>query len=346
MEDEVQIINLIRKYIENQCTEAELQQLLGWLKSPCQQNSFADITAQVWDKLNKDIDISPLQQREELSKEALLLLDKIKVNQLVPQIKKKKINRWVIRRIAAILLLILSITSGIYYLKNVADKQLTYVEEFAQRGERRVVTLPDGSRITLNSESKLRYADNFNQDSRTIEMTGEAFFEVASNARKPFVIRSGETCIKVLGTSFNINAYDKDELMAVTVSTGKVNVIMDKQELQLNLTSNEHLLVNKVTGSFEKKIIDENNYIKWMDGTLFFEKEPIREVVKELNRKYNRRVVLQAGVRNYVISGTHDNKSLEAVVEAICYTTGLSYRAEGQDIVIYEIKNKLNHKNK
>ena len=104
----------------------------------------------------------------------------------------------------------------------------------------------------------------------------------------------------------------------------------------MSVSPNEHLSVNKIDGNVSKETIQENNYIKWIQGSLYFNKEPIREVIKTINRTYNRKVILQCKNRDYKITGTHDNKSIEAVIEAICFTTGLHSRQEGDNIIIYD----------
>ena len=89
-------------------------------------------------------------------------------------------------------------------------------------------------------------------------------------------------------------------------------------------------------GNINKETIQENNYIKWIQGSLYFNKEPIREVIKTINRTYNCKVILQCKNCDYKITGTHDNKSIEAVIEAICFTTGLHSRQEGEKIILYD----------
>ena len=196
--------------------------------------------------------------------------------------------------------------------------------------------MADGTKVVLNSDTKLRIPSNFNKEERVIEMEGEGFFDVTPNPDKPFIIKSGETQVRVLGTSFDFKSYKEDDFIMLTVSTGKVRVNVADQDLQLSVSPNEHLSINKVDGNVRKETIRENNYIKWMQGSLYFNKEPIREVLKTINRTYNRQVVLQCRKCDYFITGTHDNKSIDAVIEAICFTTGLRSREEGDKIILYE----------
>ena len=150
------------------------------------------------------------------------------------------------------------------------------------------------------------------------------------------MVASKEIQVKVMGTSFNVKAYEEDSSLGITVSTGKVMVSIPREDMQMRIETMEHLNVNKETGELSKVSLEDNGYIKWIEGSLFFEKEPLVEVLKTINRKYDQNIELQDKTYNPIISGTHDNKSLEAVIEAICFTTGLKYMEEGKSIILYK----------
>ena len=216
-----------------------------------------------------------------------------------------------------------------------SHKKIRYTEITTTRGQTKEYTLSDGTRITLNSQSKLTIPSNYNEKERSVKITGEAFFDVTPNQEKPFTVINKEMQVKVLGTSFNVKAYEEDSSLGITVSTGKVMVSVPKEDMQVRIEPMEHLNVNKETGELSKVSLEDNGYVKWIEGSLFFEKEPLAEVLKTINRKYDQNIELQDNTYNPIISGTHDNKSLEAVIEAICFTTGLKYREEGKNIILY-----------
>lgn len=332
------IISLLQKYIKNQCTEQELRTLLHWLKSPDNHASFDMAFLPLWDAIERDMP-QPNQAREdELRREVSSLLSEIKKKNAPASNtcvrNKNRLNGFY--RIAAILILAFSVTFGLMKYLDRPEKPVTYAETVSAKGEKKTLKLADGTRVILNSDTKLLIPSNFNKQERTIEMEGEGFFDVAPNPDKPFVIKSGEARVKVLGTSFDFKSYKEDDFIKLTVSTGKVRVNISDQDLQMSVSPNEHLSVNKIDGNISKETIQENNYIKWIQGSLYFNKEPIREVIKTINRTYNRKVILQSKRSDYKITGTHDNKSIEAVIEAICFTTGLRSRKEGDKIILYE----------
>ncbi|WP_288206465.1 FecR domain-containing protein [uncultured Parabacteroides sp.] len=337
MQDTI-IILLLQKYIKNQCSEQELHALLHWLKSPDNHAELDLVVKPLWETIDKNMSRPEGEREKELHEEVSLLLSEAKekdTSTSKPGFRsKKRLN--VFSRVAVILILVFSVTFGLLKVLDRPSPQITYTEKRSDKGEKKNILLADGTKIILNSDTKLRIPSDFNQEERVIEMEGEGFFDVTPNPDKPFIIKSGEAQVKVLGTSFNFKSYKEDDFIKLTVSTGKVRVNVADQDLQLSVSPNEHLSVNKVDGNVSKETIQENNYIKWIQGSLYFNKEPIREVIKTINRTYNRKVILQCKHCDYKITGTHDNKSIEAVIEAICFTTGLHSRQEGDNIIIYD----------
>ncbi len=330
------IISLLRKYVKDQCSEQELRTLLQWLKSSDHHIGFDWVVQPLWDAIDKDMPRPDEEGENELRQE---------VSSLLSEIRQQKTSNFGVRsknrlngfyRVAAILILALSVTLGALKVLDRPQSVVTYVEKMSAKGETKSLLLADGTKVILNSDTKLIIPSNFNKEERIIELEGEGFFDVTPDPDKPFIIKSGETRVKVLGTSFDFKSYKEDEFIKLTVSTGKVRVNMIDQDLQLAVSPNEHLSISKIDGNVRKESIEENNYIKWIHGSLYFNKEPIREVLKTINRTYNRKVILQCENCDYRITGTHDNKSIEAVIEAICFTTGLRSKREGGNIVLYE----------
>ncbi len=330
------IISLLRKYVKDQCSEQELRTLLQWLKSSDHHIGFDWVVQPLWDAIDKDMPRPDEEGENELRQEVSSLLSEIRQQKTSDSKVRSKNRLNGFYRVAAILILALSVTLGALKVLDRPQSVVTYVEKMSAKGETKSLLLADGTKVILNSDTKLIIPSNFNKEERIIELEGEGFFDVTPDPDKPFIIKSGETRVKVLGTSFDFKSYKEDEFIKLTVSTGKVRVNMIDQDLQLAVSPNEHLSISKIDGNVRKESIEENNYIKWIHGSLYFNKEPIREVLKTINRTYNRKVILQCENCDYRITGTHDNKSIEAVIEAICFTTGLRSKREGGNIVLYE----------
>lgn len=201
-------------------------------------------------------------------------------------------------------------------------------------GEKRQVLLPDGTFVMLNSCSEIRYPASFPKGLRSVELAGEAYFDVARDEDKPFVIHTEGFDVRVLGTSFNVKAYEGDKLNAVDVERGLVQV--DLQEAMLRLHADEKLVMDRNSGRIEK-MHDNRETSLWRKGQLDFDATPIRDVAKMLEREYGCRIYFQEGQDfDNLISGRHDNKSLNAVLKAIEFAGGIKIRKEGNNILFYK----------
>ncbi|EPR69622.1 FecR family protein [Cyclobacterium qasimii] len=153
------------------------------------------------------------------------------------------------------------------------------------KGQKSTLMLSDGSNVVLNAESELRFKREFGQSHREIYLTGEAFFEVASDSLLPFRVHSGDLITTALGTSFNINSY-KENWVQVQLATGKVRVsnISEKNQA-VDLVPGEEVVIGNDSQLIKSKF-DLNKAFYWKEGVLGFEKVPFEEVVQSLERWY------------------------------------------------------------
>ena len=166
-------------------------------------------------------------------------------------------------------------------------------------------------------------------------MKGEGFFQVSKDEEHPFIVRTTEGDVKVLGTSFNIKSYRDDNLFAVSVRTGKVEVQME--ETLMRLLPDECLVYNKKNGDITKRKENVEKITSWIQGGLYFNNTPIQSIVSDLERMYGCRIELDPNcVFDETLFGEHDNNSLESVLKSIQYSTGIKYKKEGTRIVLYK----------
>lgn len=338
---EEEVIRLLNKYIRNESSEEEATTLIRWLKSPESQEGFEQVCAAGWERTFSDISYPDPQREKQLRQEALLLLQKLDSRKRNPRFTIRVRLLRHIGKIAAAACLLLGIGLFAYTWQEKRDALIenstpVFQEFVAKVGEIKKVRLKDGSTVILNSGSRLRVPDRFNREERTVQIDGEGFFKVMPNPEKPFLVDAKDVRVRVTGTSFNVNAYDEDNDIAVTVATGKVLVGMEEQQMQLQLLPNEHLAIDRGGRNISKEVLKENNYMKWMDGYLYFDKLPIRQVIRMITRKYNQPIELRCKACNCLISGSHDNKSLQSVLEAVCFAAGLKQRIENGKIILYE----------
>ena len=184
----------------------------------------------------------------------------------------------------------------------------------------RVVTLPDGSAVTLNANTTLSYMKNFRGSSRNVKLSGEAFFEVTPDKSRPFVIQAGEATIRVVGTSFNVDARGSSSEVEVYVSTGIVEVFNpDNKEQRVLLHPGELGTVSDK--SIQSKQTINENAIAWKTGKMDFRDIPLSEAVGMLNKMYNVHIVLEApGLASIKTAGEYryPEEPLDTILRVFC----------------------------
>ncbi len=159
--------------------------------------------------------------------------------------------------------------------------EVKYNTLIVPRGGEFSLELADGTRVWLNTESKLRYPVAFTGDERRVEMDGEVYFEVAKNREKPFVVTVNGVDIRVLGTSFNVSAYQED--VVTTLVTGKVQ--LKKGDEQVVLLPNQQAIWSD--DKFKVKQVDARNYVLWKEGIFYFEDVDLEMILDDMARWYN-----------------------------------------------------------
>ncbi len=254
------------------------------------------------------------EQRETYKTEAARLIARYEsargAEKHTPAPKRRPLFRRMWYAAAAIVLAAVSIPAALRYFDSEPPQ---YVETATAAGETKVVLLSDDTRVTLNAESRLRYPDGFSGGERAVELEGEALFEVASDPGRPFLVKTENMQVQVLGTVFDVKEYGNDATSSVSVSSGKVEVDLDGSHVQLGM--NQRVEIDRATGNFVKSSADAEKFFSWKEGALYFNKTPIEEVVNVLNRHYPQtRIELAEGNYTNLISGEHDNQSMEVRV--------------------------------
>ena len=332
MTDKHHINKDINRYLDDLYGADEIDKLQDIIRSEVDSANLDARIKDVWDESLEQKSTAVPDDKEKLRKEAFLLLKKTEV----PVSKQWKISKWM--SIAASLLLMITIGWAVYY--NMPDSDTgqttaTFLEIKVPYGDKKEILLSDGSRVILNAGTTMRYPQKFTGIEREVYLDGEAFFNVVSNVKQPFIVTSDNVSVKVLGTEFNVKSYGEDELASVSVKSGKVQV--ETEEISSRLTSGDQITLNNFTKDYQKKKIELKGITYWVQGGLAFYETPIADVAKELTRIYNRNIRFEEGQSfNNLIVGEHDNKSIESVLKSIEYTSGIKFRKEGEDYILYK----------
>lgn len=267
---------------------------------------------------------------------------------IAPPKKQLKVSISTFYKYAAILVLAFLLGTAGYYFGLRNQLQNVYSEVIS--AEKQVVNeyiLPDGSVVTLNSNSKLQFPKKFKNNFREVTITGEAFFDVQPNPEKPFIINAGNAQIKVLGTSFNVSAYPENKTLEVVVETGTVQVVSTEK---LNTLETAEILlkpgekgtfVNSL-GTLEKGLNSDPNYLAWKTHNLVFENTPLNEVVHYLNKTYHTDIQLKGkNLNNLVLTAQFEKKPIEFILNVVQITFGLQLE-QNNDIYILSENETLN----
>ena len=214
------------------------------------------------------------------------------------------------------------------------QKQVHFLSYQTQKGEKKIIELPDGSKVHLNAATKIRYPAEFSATERNIALTGEAFFLVKEDAKRPFTVLSGDIATTVLGTSFNVSAFAENDAR-ITVVSGKVRVASQSGNAAIILTKGEQAVYNKQAGNLGKKTVNVAPYTGWLSGTLHFEGITLGKAIARMERWYNVEIECSSSSlleRN--IRGVYEKESLETVLEDLQFMLDLKYEFVNDSLVV------------
>lgn len=238
---------------------------------------------------------------------------------------------------AAAVFFILGCAALIFFLNRtkMAPAEVFY-ELSTNAGERKTLTLTDGTRIFLNNTGKIKYARQYTGKQRTVYLDGEAFFEVTHNRDKPFIVVSGKIKVNVLGTSFNVSAYHSDPEIAVTVASGKVGVVEKGKSKAWMLDPGQQLSYSKATSAILTRTVKPTDFTGWTDGKLVFNNERMEVICSQLSRSYGVHFnILKPLINNKRISLKIDNENINTIVKILSLTGGFQYNIQGKEIKIW-----------
>ncbi|MEJ7779022.1 MAG: FecR domain-containing protein [Daejeonella sp.] len=201
-------------------------------------------------------------------------------------------------------------------------------------GKRTEIVLPDSSHIWLNIGSELVYNKDFNGPERIVELKGEGFFEVQPDPDRPFIVHTGKVSTKVLGTSFNLNAYPADSVVDLAVATGKVLFRAEGSKEEAIVNRGNAASINKLSGRLIKSNIVDENAWSWKSGELKFADAALKEVLADLGRHYRIRLELQDNdLQNCRFTGTFKDAKLDEVLQVLQASLDLTYKETGNKTI-------------
>ena len=260
--------------------------------------------------------------REMESIDTLAAYHKAKLD--INKVERKKTVYSQLMRYAALLaipLLMTSLVLGYLYFDG-AEEEVKYAEITAATGSVIRYELPDGSVVWLNAGTTLRYPTVFKKDNRSVELKGEAYFEVAKDPSKPFQVEMNGASITVLGTHFNVKADAESDDITATLVEGSIRFEGAKQNIVM--TPNQQLTFNRSTNKVDVKEIDTDTFTAWKDGLLKYKSIPFTELIENLKDIYQVEIRIddeRLADPSITVSGTFNQKqSIEQILKVISHS--------------------------
>ena len=357
--------NLIIRFLMNEASREEVKLLEEWVMLDSTNKHYFEQISDTW---------HAIELKKELNKEVIQsdlssVLNRIdgKKQGHIHFLKRGKSNSklWIIH-IAAVFILGFALSWFVFYgQKTINSNDLAYNVIETPKGSNTSIILPDGSKIWLNAESTLRYPQNFSTNEREVFLEGEAFFEVAKDKTRLFLVNTSGLTIKVFGTRFNVKSYPEDDIVETTLVEGSISIVKtsSKGEVvgeEIKMEPNEQIVFykkqeNTIPNTIQpkkientpakkmnlvlKKQIDTERFTSWKDGQLLIKSEPMIELAETLERRYNVQIHFEdEDIRQFRFTGTFQNETIEQVMEAIKLAASIDYKIEEGNIWIRKMK--------
>lgn len=247
----------------------------------------------------------------------LELHPKISQQKIAGKIKRNSVFKNLYAYAALLLLLLISGLSAFYFS---SDSNYTNIK-MTEAGERLRFRLPDSSEVILNSESKIKYAQIFDNP-REVWLEGEAFFDVVKNPECPFIVHTNDMQIKVLGTSFGINT--RTEKQTVSLATGKVNVLIKHSNDEVNLLPNEQLTWDSITKEVTKSNFNPEKALAWKENILLLDNLSLKKALPKINDFFGVKFsITNKDLEKQRITGAFKDQNLEEFISSMEFITNV-----------------------
>jgi len=335
MEKKLDYNELIARFLEKTIEEDELIVLTNWINDSYENRKLFDQYNEVWQLSN----IALNDEHYNVDDGWISMQKEIKKNRTTKNSNTRliNINQLVIWRVASIAaMLVAALFIGLFFQVNTKLSTPQFVTVQSPRGEKSRIILSDSTIVWLNSDSQLTYANDFDGNIRLVTLSGEGFFIVKKDIKRPFIVRTVNADVKVFGTRFNVCSYPNEPLTETTLEEGKIGVYIKGKPDPVGVTPGQRLVFDKQSGSISLKQVDTNLYTSWKDNKLKFDDAIFADVVKKLERWYDVKIILDKDLKyseRYTM--TIKTESLREVLKRLMLTTPMRYKIDEEKVFIY-----------
>ncbi|MDZ7738917.1 MAG: FecR domain-containing protein [Bacteroidales bacterium] len=316
-------VDLIARRLSGEASVKDLQALDNWLTENKVNRKIFDQYATLWEKTGDIKEIETIDLDKEWEKFSRSTATSKPAGRITGM-------PFVIRLAAAVFAGAIIALSGLLIHQNSQYEKLTAGAQVSE------VILPDGSAVTMNAGSKIRYHKDFGDESRKLMLEGEAYFDVAKDSLKPFSVEAEDIIVKVLGTAFNVDATDSANRVTVIVAEGRVALYGKAgRELSAQLVKGEKAVVDTRTYIVDKDYNEDPNFDSYKTRNIVFNDTGLDQVAETLQKVYNVNIEIERSATfDKSITVTFNNKDLDYVLETIEATLDLNIEKTAKDIII------------
>ena len=333
------IASIILRYLQKTISIEEMKILMEWLNEKEENKVLFFQTKEVYELMYKDR--YPCIEEVQESKERLLNKIRKEENESAEKntLKKKQIQSSFAKYIA-IAITSIGLTLGIEYFLTPKEK-IIYSELNIESGPRKgFLTLADGTKVFLNASTKFRFPDKFGKISREVFLDGEAYFDVISNEKAPFIVHSSKQTIRVLGTRFNVMDYSEDDYAITSLVNGKIDLSTISESgvssEPIILQPNQQVFYNKSNELTTLSNIKIDLSRTWVNKIYHFKDEPLGQIASRLEKMYGIKIsILNETLKNTEFTGTFKlDQELDEVLQIINFERLFSYEIVNEEVFI------------
>lgn len=335
--DEINDIDeLIIDYITGRLTPEKFNLLNSWIAETKENSLYFRKLQEIW--------YATAPQTEHVFDKDLAykrFLYRVKEStHLEPVVPRKKIffnKRFIQIAASAAIIIVLGSISFLLFFSPIGSSKDEFYSITVPYGAKSQVTLPDSTKVWLNSGTTIKYIYIAKDKVRKLVLNGEAYFEVAKMKGVPFIVETDRLDVKVLGTKFNVVSYSEDAKINVTLLEGSIALKMDDgKNKEIRLVPNKSATFYKSTNIVEVKDVDASTSTQWSQGILIFDDEKLEQIARRLEREYNVKIdlsnALLEGSRFYGVF--NKNQSIKDIFDIITLNNKLRYKMMGDTIKV------------
>jgi transmembrane sensor len=325
-EEFVEQHNLVIKFLAGEITEEELIILKSWLEESAENRLIFDKENEIWQQTSFQTQLEHYRVDHGWKNISAKLGFGNKMPSSLTIVKK--INYALL--IAAACLAILVAIGSLYLFIDLKNKPVNVLASMTtvstREGEKAHVYLPDSTEVTLNSGSSIQYDANFNLKERIVKFSGEAFFNVATNHKKPFVVKLDKMSIIATGTRFNVFSFGNEDRVETTLEEGAISVSIPGSEA-IEMKSGEQIVYFVRSKKIQVSEVATDTYTSWKENKLRFNDTPFEEVLRRIGRKYNVRFEIAShDLLNLKYTATFIDESIEEVMQMLQTVSPITYK--------------------